>query len=303
MSAAAVPDWKNLVSGLIRISLVPLILREVIHRRAVTILLYHDPSPGVMARHLAVLQRSYNLISLRQFVDAHAAGSFDPLPAKSLVITFDDGHQGNQRLEALLRALPAPPSIFLCSGVVGTDSPFWFRTVEESEPLKRIRDEERLALLRESRRGSNARGAEPQALSDEQITGLKPIVDFQSHTISHPILPYCDGAKAWKEINESKRQLESSYGLSIYALSYPNGDYSAREMRLAKEAGYTCALSVDFGFNSTRTDPYRLRRIAIDDDRDGTSTLVVKACGLWGFLKHLVARPSYGYSESPAVDP
>ena len=293
---------KSFLCGLMRVTLVPLIVRELVQRRAVTILLYHDPNPRTMARHLAVLRRSYNLVSLRQFVEAHAAGTLDSLPAKSIVITIDDGHRGNYALEPLLRDLPAQPTIFLCSGVVGTCRPFWFRTVAEPEPMKRIPDEERLARLGQDGSEWDSADTEPQALSDEQIAELKRVVDFQSHTISHPILPYCDGAKAWMEIEESKRQLETSHGLSVFALSYPNGDYSAREMRLAKDAGYACALSVDFGFNSAKTDLYRLRRIAIDDDQDGPSALLVKASGVWGFLKRLTAEPRHGYSELPAVD-
>ncbi len=302
MRARIVFDWKNLLCSLIRLTLLPLIVREVLQRRAVTILLYHDPSPGAMAKHLAVLQRSYTLIPLRRFVEAHGSGRVDTLPPKSLVITFDDGHRGNYALEPVLHDPPVPVTIFLCSGVVGTSHPFWFRTLSEPEPLKRIRDEERLARLRTDSDGRDAADCEPQALSGDQITKLKPLVDFQSHTISHPILPFCDSAKAWREINESKRQLETSYGLSIFALSYPNGDYSSREIKLAEEAGYSCALSVDFGFNSAETDLYRLRRIGINDDQDGPSTLLVKACGLWGFVRRFVSKPTYGYSELPAAD-
>jgi peptidoglycan/xylan/chitin deacetylase (PgdA/CDA1 family) len=142
---------------------------------------------------------------------------------------------------------------------------------------------------------------ETRALSNKQIVELKSFVDFESHTISHPSLPYCDHQKAWTEISDSKRQLELSYGLSVFALSYPNGDYSSREIRLAKKAGYACGLSVDFGFNSARTDLYRVRRIGIDDE-DNSNQLVLKACGLWGFVKRLVVKPTYGYTETPTVD-
>ena len=295
------PDWKNALCALIRLTLLPAVVREVFLRRKVTILLYHDPSPQRFSDHLAILTRSYNLVSLRDFVEAHRSGALDALPPKALVLTFDDGHRGNYALRSLLRDLPAPPTIFLCSGVVDTNRPFWFRTVADSEPLKRIPDDQRLAELRTAEQEQPLSEVEPQALSREQIVELKPFVDFESHTISHPILPYCDGAKAWAEINDSKRQLESSYGLSIFALSYPNGDYSSREITLAKRAGYACGLSVDHGFNSARTDLYRIRRIAIDD-ADGSSKLVVKACGLWGFFKGLVVKQSYGYTESPAVE-
>jgi poly-beta-1,6-N-acetyl-D-glucosamine N-deacetylase len=293
--------WKNLLCALIRLTLLPALVREVLQRNKVTILLYHDPSPRRFADHLAILKRSYNLVSLRRFVEAHVAGALETLPPKSLVLTFDDGHRDNYALKSLLRDLPAPATIFLCSGVVGTSRPFWFRMVADPEPLKRIPDEERRSALRTTEQQHHSPVIDTQALSHKQIAELKSFVDFESHTISHPILPYCDRQKAWTEISDSKRQLESSYGLSVFALSYPNGDYSSREMRFAKKAGYTCGLSVDFGFNSAQTDLYRVRRIAIDDE-DDSNKLVLKACGLWGFLKRLIAKPTYGYTETPAAD-
>ena len=92
-----------------------------------------------------------------------------------------------------------------------------------------------------------------------------------------------------------------SIGLSVVALSYPNGDYTSREIKFASDAGYTCGLTVDLGFNSDRTHPYRLRRISIDDE-DDVSTLVVKASGLWGLAKRFVAKPDHGYTDSPPID-
>jgi peptidoglycan/xylan/chitin deacetylase (PgdA/CDA1 family) len=281
--------------------LLPLVLRTVFQRKKVTILLYHDPSLQQFADHLVILKKTYNIVSLRQFVNAHRARALESLPPRSLVITFDDGHRGNYALKSLLRDLPAPATIFLCSGVVGTSDPFWFQQVANRESLKRIRDDERLEKVDKHKQEHPSPQLEPRALSQEQIAELRSFVDFESHTISHPILPYCNSAKAWTEIADSKRELESSYGLSVFALSYPNGDYSSREVRFARKAGYTCGLSVEFGFNSAGTDLYHVRRIAIDDE-DDSHKLVLKACGLWGFLKRLTAKPTYGYTETPAVD-
>jgi peptidoglycan/xylan/chitin deacetylase (PgdA/CDA1 family) len=295
-----VSRWKYFFSVLIRMTLLPALVREGLQRRKVTILLYHDPNARRFAQHLAFLKNSYNLISLRRFVEAHFAGSLGALPRKSLVITFDDGHHGNYALRSLLRDLPAPATIFLCSGVIGTNRPFWFRTAVDLPLMKRVPDDVRLARLPLPGQESDV-PLEPQALTHEQIAEMKQYVDFQSHTISHPILPFCAEAKAWAEISDSKLQLESTHGLSIIALSYPNGDYSAREIRLAKNAGYTAGLSVDFGFNSAKTDLFRLRRIGIDDE-DDVNMLVMKSCGLWGFLKRLLVEPNYGYTEAPAAD-
>ena len=118
---------------MIRLTLLPLVLRELFQRKKVTILLYHDPSPGRFADHLAILKKRYNIVSLRRFVEAHLAGTLGHLPPKSLVLTFDDGHRGNHGLIGLLRDLPAPPTIFLCSGVVGTSTRSgskWWRIVK-----------------------------------------------------------------------------------------------------------------------------------------------------------------------------
>jgi peptidoglycan/xylan/chitin deacetylase (PgdA/CDA1 family) len=87
-----------------------------------------------------------------------------------------------------------------------------------------------------------------------------------------------------EEIVQSKQILEKEFGLNIYALAYPNGDYSKRDIALAKDAGYQCALTVDFGFNSKKTDPFRLKRICVNDATD-LNELVVKASGAWDFFK------------------
>src|SRR5439155_17121789 len=109
-------------------------------------------------------------------------------------------------------------------------------------------------------------------------------VDFQSHTVFHPILPACSTERARWEVVESKEALEREHGLKIYALAYPNGDYSDREIGLLQSAGYTCGLTSDAGFNDSETDPFRLRRVVLPDDA-GVNEVIVRASGLWTLLK------------------
>src|SRR5262249_52809892 len=108
--------------------------------------------------------------------------------------------------------------------------------------------------------------------------------DFQSHTVFHPILPSCTPERARREIVESKEILERQYGLKIYALAYPNGDHSDRDVELLRVAGYSCGLTMIAGFNDWKTDPFRLRRFAVSDDA-GLNELIVKSSGLWGIAK------------------
>src|SRR5207302_6644640 len=122
-----------------------------------------------------------------------------------------------------------PVTIFLCSAIVGTNRRFWFASVDDPEPLKRLPDADRIARLEALGLAEDADAAEREALSEAEISALSgPLVDFQSHGRSHPILPRCDGEKARREIVDSRRELTERYGLDVYAFAYPNGEHSSR---------------------------------------------------------------------------
>ena len=276
---------------LLRLSLLPLLVRETIQRRKVTVLLYHDPRVDLFEKHVEVLTSLYSVIPLRSMIDGLTTGGLNGLPAKSLVITFDDGHRRNFELKPVLDRRRLPVTMFVCSDIVGTRRPFWFLHVADEvvQELAAVSDRDRVERLRalEVREGADA--DERDALSREEILELAgTLVDFQSHTATHPFLPRCPDEKARHEIFRAKVDLEREYGFDVYALSYPNGDYSEREVELAREAGYACACTVDSGFNSNATDPFRIKRIAIDDE-DGLDELVVKASGLWGVTRRRTA--------------
>ncbi len=267
---------------LLRSTLIPALVRELVQRRRATILVWHDPDPDAFERHLRLLRRLYTPVSLRAVVDAIKTGRMRELPPKPLVLTLDDGHEGNARLLPVIERYGVPVTIFLCSAIIGTRRPFPF------------------VLGRASSRGREDR--EPGrhfGLSEEAIERMRHAVDFQSHTATHSRLPLCTTERARREIAGSKRELERRFGLEVYALAYPNGDYSDRDIELAKEAGYGCALAADAGFNGAGSDLFRLRRLTLDDGA-GPSELVVKASGVWAFLKRLVVGQPYGYRPATA---
>jgi len=100
-----------------------------------------------------------------------------------------------------------------------------------------------------------------------------------------------------REIAQSKIDLEKTFGLAIWALAYPNGDYSERDIEIAKDAGYECALTMDFGYNDERTPLFQLKRIAVNDDA-APSELIVKVSGVWGFLRERVRSKRKTNTES-----
>jgi poly-beta-1,6-N-acetyl-D-glucosamine N-deacetylase len=278
----AMACWTLVRSGL------PRFIAETVQRGRLTILLYHDPSEQTMAAHLEVLTRTYHIVPLRRCIDAIRAGSLDDLPAKPLVITFDDGHRRNVELMDVLKTHRVPATIFVCSGIVGTPKRFWFNAVADPEPLKHVPDDERVERLRRLQVAEVTSATVPDAMDDDQVDALSSVVDFQSHTVSHPILTMCSDAKARQEVYQSRIDLERRYGARIYALAYPNGNYGEREASYARECGYLCAVTVDPGFNSAASDPFRLKRICINDDADGPDEVMLKACGLWALIRAII---------------
>jgi poly-beta-1,6-N-acetyl-D-glucosamine N-deacetylase len=271
----------------LRLTLLPFVLREVFQRNKVTILVYHAPTPQVFDAQIGVLRRLYNIVPLSAYVDARRTRDFSKLPPKALVVTLDDGHRSNFVLKDVLERHNIPITIFLCSGLIGTQRRFWFLHERASaivQRLKTVPDDERLAALRRTGFEEAKEFDDRQVLSVGEIRHLNGRVDFQSHTVFHPILPRCSAEKAEAEVAGSRSDLETTLGHEVYALAFPNGAYSEREIRLAERAGYSCALTLDRGFNTKTTPLFTLRRICIPDDAD-QHELLVKASGLWGEIK------------------
>ena len=279
----------KVVFRILRYSGIAWFFREFIQRNKVTLLLFHDMQKQDAERNFAWLKSHYNLIGLNEYLDAVADGS--PLPAKAVVITFDDGHAGNYALLPLIKRMQIPITVFLCSGIVGTNRHYWFRHSDEVTPelplLKRLPEKERLGRLKTMGFDKLQQYSDRQALSKEEILKMAPWVDFQSHTCFHPILPLCDDLTAEDEIVNSKVQLENDYGFRIRSLSYPNGDYSDRDVEIAKQAGYECGVTVDAGYNDRNADLFRLKRVSVNDAKT-LDELIVKASGCFILLKHVL---------------
>jgi peptidoglycan/xylan/chitin deacetylase (PgdA/CDA1 family) len=294
-SATMLHIVRAVVFAILRYSGVPYLLREVVQRGKVTIVVYHSPAVERAKEHFRVLGARYNVIALSDYVRARKENRIGHLPPKSLIITLDDGHQSNFALKPVLEETRLPITIFLCSGIVGTHRHYWWShtaSAEEAEACKRMADADRRKFLLSRGYTDDAEYPDRQALSSDEIEELKPYVDFQAHTATHPILPACADEVAELEILDSKAHLESRYDLNIRALAFPNGDYSKREINLARKAGYSCALTLDCGFNHQNTDLFRLRRIPVPDEAS-VSELLVKSSGLWDVFRspaHLKIR-------------
>ncbi len=279
----------NVFFKLMRYSGLPFLFRELVQKPKMTILMFHDLEADKAVPVFSWLKKHYHIISLQDYLKiVHQGGR---IPQKALIITFDDGHAKNYDLLPALKQLQIPITIFLCSDIVGTRRHFWFKHTKEvkanHEHLKKMSNSQRLKAMKALGYEQTREYDDTQALTREQIEEMRSYVDFQSHTCFHPCLPQCDETTAWDEIHFSKKHLEQDYGLEINTISYPNGDYSDRDIRLAKETGYTCGITVDYGFNDLQTDLFRLKRISVNDARS-LDELIVKSSGCFAFLKRLL---------------
>jgi peptidoglycan/xylan/chitin deacetylase (PgdA/CDA1 family) len=108
-----------------------------------------------------------------------------------------------------------------------------------------------------------ARSEAPDAIMDavEVRDWLSAGQEIGAHTLTHPSLTAIPKARAEEEITASKRKLEDLFGVEVRHFCYPYGKWSLSIRDLVERAGYSTAVTLDFGVNAKVRDPFALRRI------------------------------------------
>ena len=181
----------------------------------------------------------YNVIPLRHLYE-YVIGERTELPPNAVVITIDDGWRSTYT-EAYpeLKRRAWPFTVFVYPNIIG-------RTAT--------------------------------ALTWEQIKEMAESgADIQSHSLSHPFLtrrrnPTLDDTAyaTWlkRELSESKRLIEKHTGHAVEFLAYPYGDYDHRLAAEVAKAGYTAALTCEFGRVVKGSNPRKMKRLVIDKRMD-----------------------------------
>lgn len=112
---------------------------------------------------------------------------------------------------------------------------------------------------------SGVRAPTDLMMDSDQVRALRRAgMVLGGHTVHHPILARLDEAKARQEMGEGKRQLESLLGEPVSLFAYPNGrpnkDYGAVHARLARELGFSAAVTTAPGSARAEDDPFQLPR-------------------------------------------
>lgn len=270
---------------------IPCIAREVFLRKKATIVVYHSPEIELFKKHIEYLYKRYNFISLNTLINAINSKGWSSIPAKSLVVTIDDGNKDNYKLLEILKEYKIVPTIYLCSHIVNTNRHFWWKTGHlRLQELKGLPHDQMLTSLQDQV------GYEPekeyqnrQALNYVEILEMSPYVEFGSHTKFHPVLTTCSDEKSRDEIVNSKKYLEQLLGKPFEDFCFPNGGYTYREIEYVKESGYRSARTLDVGWNNITSDPYKLKVIEIQDNAS-LNVLCAQIIGLFPFIRELLHK-------------
>jgi peptidoglycan/xylan/chitin deacetylase (PgdA/CDA1 family) len=253
--------------------------------RRLTVLAYHGiDDAACFRRQLGYLARTMRPVSVDDLLQAMYGAR--PLPARAVLLTFDDGHRS--LLEAglpLLRERGFPAVAFVVPGLLDTDQPFWWVETERLmaqggrvarfpdltpaamvSRLKRLPDGERLEVIAELRDTARGPAVRTPQLRREELAELEAAgITIGNHTLTHPCLPRCDAAKAVAEVEQAHRLLCDVLGHEPRTFAYPNGDWDQRAEEALAGAGYEAAFLFDHRANpATPRHPLRISRLRVN---------------------------------------
>lgn len=263
--------------------------------------------PTSFESQLQYLRNNYAIVPLSNLLQYLQVSH--PSPTKRIAaLTFDDGYKDIVTYALpLLNKYHVPATIFLATGYIGSDTPFWWDSVGYAieytrrrvlklgqfgdyqfdtltqrrttastiiERLKKLPNESRIRVIGEllSEAGVNM----PEKLVKELILSWEDVhqlsaagIGVEAHSVTHPILPNMSLERARSEIIESRSDIEKQLNHPVTLFAYPNGDCSPEIVKILKEEGFVGAVATNPVWITSRSSQYRLGRIGLFDEDFG----------------------------------
>jgi len=181
-------------------------------------------SPEIFDQQLSYLQKKgYQTISLAQLMTGLPNNS---LPAKPVVLTFDDGYRELfANLYPLLQKYNFKATLFLISQSLGGERYLDWWQVREMVS-----------------------------------SGL---VEVGDHTLSHPSLIKDGEAEESNQILGARNILEQNLGQAVKVFAYPYGNYNQTSEKILQEGGFVAAVTTKRGNPVCVGLPYEISRIRV----------------------------------------
>ena len=178
------------------------------------------------------------------------------IPAKSVVLTFDDGYEDNfTKAFPLLKKYEFKATIYI---VLNRFNQNW-------------------ATDKDLNQASNELNSE-KMLSNEQIKEMlySRLIEIGSHTLDHVNLPKLNKEEKKKQIIESKKQIENVFNIKCNSFAYPFGFFDEDSVKIVNEANYTNATTtVNSVFDKNKYTNFEIPRIMISG-RQGLFSFILK---------------------------
>lgn len=212
----------------------------------VPVLMYHaiDENPSIISLRPAVFawqmhwlyENGYRVISLSRLVQYLRDG--DPLPARSVVITFDDGFESIYKFAfPVLARYGFPATVFLVAGYCGRQNNWPDQPA--SVPYRSL-------------------------LTWAQIREMDcQEIEFGAHSVSHPRLDQLSAEQVSDEIFGSKAHIEDGLGHAVELFAYPYGRYNAAVKAVVRRA-FAGACTTRLDVVKRKSDPLALARIDVN---------------------------------------
>ncbi|WP_329125770.1 polysaccharide deacetylase family protein [Streptomyces sp. NBC_01353] len=189
-------------------------------------------SPEAFAEQMAVVaDRGLTPLTTAELATAWRRGG--ALPARPVLITFDDGYEGVHR-----HALPVlskhgfASTLFVSTG--------WLRGAYDGG------------------------GALDTMLDWDQVRELAAAgTEIGGHTHTHPQLDQVDDRRLWYETLRCKEIVREELGRAPVSFAYPYGYSNRRVRRTVRAAGYAQALAVGNATARRCQGPYALERVTV----------------------------------------
>jgi peptidoglycan/xylan/chitin deacetylase (PgdA/CDA1 family) len=221
--------------------------------RPVPILMYHvlsDPPanapypelyvrPADFSGQVAWLAaHGYTAVTLQRVLDAWRGAA--TLPAKPVVLSFDDGYLSDARTALpVLKARRWPGVLNL---EVANLKPVW--------------------------------GIRPPGVRKLIAAGW----EIDAHTLTHPDLTKVDAARLHDEVAGSRAAIRKRFHVPVNFFCYPAGRYDAAVIAAVQQAGYLAATTTNYGL-ARPGELYALSRVRIDGS-DGVKGFAAKLTAL-----------------------